>query len=169
MNPSSLGYHTQSRSHARSLPGTVSGQVARPRKPVSENTKHAVLARISQQIKRENQLRKAASSTVESQPVMQIKESKTEPDSEDTKASASSEHFVFATACFDLKRSTGETIAKRGERVMLVYPMRSSNKFEVEMRIKQAKATTGQLSYSWVVIFDEGDGKRFVKDFSVIQ
>ena len=59
-------------------------------------------------------------------------------------------------------------VARQGERVMLVYPMRSDpNTGRVTMRAKTVDAVTGQLSYAWVLVYDPEAGSRAVTDFSL--
>lgn len=63
---------------------------------------------------------------------------------------------------------TDSVVARTGERVMLVYPMRSdSNTGRVTMRAKTVDAVTGQLSYTWVLVYDPESGTRAVTDFAL--
>jgi hypothetical protein len=56
----------------------------------------------------------------------------------------------------------------KGSRLLLAYPMRSTEEEKVLMRMKVADPVTAQLSYQWIVIYDPLSDSRYVGDFSVI-
>jgi len=63
----------------------------------------------------------------------------------------------------------GDVVASRGERVVLVYPMRSEgDDGVVSMRRKSVHPVTGQLSYDWVRVYDPNSETRYVTDFSLL-
>lgn len=80
-------------------------------------------------------------------------------------------HMVYATVTEDgLMSSNGEaTGVKPGERVVLVYPMTSDGDDGiVTMRMKSIHNVTGQLSYTWVRVYDPNTETRYVTDFSLL-
>ena len=80
-------------------------------------------------------------------------------------------HVVYATVTKDgLMNSNGEaTDVKPGERVVLVYPMTSDGDDGiVAMKMKSIHGVTGQLSYTWVRVYDPNTETRYVTDFSLM-
>ena len=79
-------------------------------------------------------------------------------------------HFVYATVAVDrLVEVDGDAspLATRGERVLLVYPMRTRGEEElITMRLKRCNPRNGQLSYHWVVVYDNETAS--VTDFSLL-
>lgn len=79
------------------------------------------------------------------------------------------QHWTYATAVAPLLTEAGEQVAAADDRVLLVYPMRSDpDTGAVLMRLKSVHATTGRLSYEWVVVHDPDASERLVADFSFI-
>lgn len=73
------------------------------------------------------------------------------------------EHWVYGTVLVD---EIGG--AKNGDRVLMVYPMRDDESTEtVQMRMKTAHGQTGQLSYTWVTVYDATDRTRTIGNFSL--
>tara|TARA_B110001452_G_scaffold261407_1_gene260164 strand:+ start:639 stop:887 length:249 start_codon:yes stop_codon:yes gene_type:complete len=69
---------------------------------------------------------------------------------------------MYATALSDLFEEDGEEdgrlVAATGSRVLLVYPQRHDKTTgKVSMRIKTIDEDTGQLKYTWVVVFSGVD------------
>lgn len=80
-------------------------------------------------------------------------------------------HLVYASvAAAGLPSAEGdETVASVGERVVLVYPMRSEeDDGVVTMRKKCVHGVTGQLSYRWVRVYDPNTETRYVTNFSLL-
>lgn len=78
-------------------------------------------------------------------------------------------HFAYATVDGTLLSCDEEVeIFPDGARVVVVYPMRKETDERVSMRVKAINNTTGQLSYTWAIIFDSTKDKRYLKDFSLI-
>ena len=79
-------------------------------------------------------------------------------------------HSVYGTTRTDLTCSeTGNVVAKKGERVMFVYPMQTeSDKGDaVYMRLKTVHKTTAALKYHWVCIYSGVEQELYyVEDFS---
>lgn len=80
-------------------------------------------------------------------------------------------HFVYATCKCDLVdqgNPTGEVVAKKGERVQLVYPMEyGDDDSSVRMCLKRCHPITGQLSYHCVVVYDDVAGHS-MSDFALM-
>ena len=79
--------------------------------------------------------------------------------------------FVYATcACECVDLETQDPIAAKGDRVMLVYPQRSDpDTGRIDMKLKRAHPVTGQLSFSWVTVYDPMiDEAHRMRDFSLI-
>jgi hypothetical protein len=91
---------------------------------------------------------------------------------EDMAALYEESQWVYATARHGLEdEETGEALACAGERVMLVYPMRTdATTGRVSMRLKAVHPTTGALRHAWVAVYDpdaEDDAHR-VNQFSLL-
>lgn len=86
--------------------------------------------------------------------------------------SASEEmHAVYASVTEEglVAVEGGDVVASHGERVVLVYPMRSEgDDGVVTMRRKSVHPVTGQLSYDWVRVYDPNSETRYVTDFSLL-
>jgi hypothetical protein len=73
----------------------------------------------------------------------------------------------------DSSTTTMSPIAKKGESVILLYPMEkvdiTPTHFQYTMRCKTVNKETGQLSVFWVIVYEDIDGKekRYVKEFSL--
>ena len=85
-------------------------------------------------------------------------------------AAAEDHHVVFATVHDRLVSALNgdEILADHGQRVCMVYPMRSEDDSRVSMRLKRAQPSTGQLRYDWVTVYDPNKERRFLQDFSLI-
>lgn len=55
-----------------------------------------------------------------------------------------------------------------GERIMVVYPMKSGEDGVVRMRAKRVHRHTGQLSYEWIDAYDPNTETRYLTDFSLV-
>lgn len=80
-------------------------------------------------------------------------------------------HVVYATVTQDgLMNSNGAaTGVEPGQRVVLVYPMTSDGDDGiVTMKMKSIHKVTGQLSYTWVRVYDPNTETRYVTDFSLL-
>jgi hypothetical protein len=81
-------------------------------------------------------------------------------------------HWVWATAEVDVVAAAdaSRVLARKGERVLLVYPMRSLDAAgRVGMGMKTCNPTTGQLGVEEAVVFDpEADVPRCVSNFSLL-
>ena len=74
-------------------------------------------------------------------------------------------HLVYATAA---SASLGDGV-EAGDRIVLVYPMMEDKESGiVSMRLKRIHSRTGQLSYTWVPVYDANTDVRHVTDFSLI-
>ena len=76
---------------------------------------------------------------------------------------------MYARACVDLvdEDDTSEVAVPEGERAMFVYPMLPHGD-TVRMRVKRVDAVTGQLSYSWVVVYCPLTDERRVLEFTLL-
>ena len=78
-------------------------------------------------------------------------------------------HWTYATARAPLCNDEGEQVVDEESRVLLVYPMNADPETgRVRMRLKSAHAVTGQLSYTWVCVYDPDVAKYLVTDFSLL-
>lgn len=97
-----------------------------------------------------------------------LKETRHEASVEDKNDCATTEHGVWATvSCTLVDASTQNEIATDQTRVYMVYPMRKETDERVSMRVKTVNSVTGQLYYTWVIVFDPFTDKRFLHDFSL--
>lgn len=80
-----------------------------------------------------------------------------------------SSHWVYGTVYGPLLDEHGTTCATPGERVVLVYPMKSdSASGVVRMRLKSVHSRTAQLSLTWVTVYDpERDDPYVVRDYTL--
>ena len=82
-------------------------------------------------------------------------------------------HIVYATvgSTGALRQSDGTVMASAdaGTRVVLVYPMMAdTDDGIVTMRMKSVNPVTGQLTYTWVRVYDPNTETRYVTDFSLV-
>ena len=78
-------------------------------------------------------------------------------------------HGVYATVHRGLIEATSsQRVGEDGDRVFMVYPMRTEANEKISMRLKKVNSVTGQLSYNWVIVFDPSSDERFLKDFALI-
>ena len=77
---------------------------------------------------------------------------------------------VYATAQVALTDEEGAVAASEGERLVLVYPMRTdAGTGRVRMRLKTVHPTTGALKHTWVGVYDpDADTPHLVTDFSLL-
>ena len=101
--------------------------------------------------------------TIEDRPTVRVPAVEREPASVD-------HHIVYATVQDRLVNASDgdETLAEHGQRVCMVYPMRSEDDSRVSMRLKRAQPSTGQLRYDWVTVYDPNKERRFLHNFSLI-
>ena len=78
-------------------------------------------------------------------------------------------HVVYASVTdAGLMTSDGETL-ESAPRIVLVYPMASEgDDGVVTMRMKRVHPVTGQLSYTWIRVYDPNTETRYVTDFSLL-
>ena len=78
-------------------------------------------------------------------------------------------HWVYATVAEDsLRDDAGRHVADPGDSVLLVYPMRRDDDTgRVFMRHRAADPTTGQLTDTWVAVYDAETKRHLVRDFRV--
>ena len=76
-------------------------------------------------------------------------------------------YTVYGIAEDTVCDSTGASLAKKGDAVKLIYPMKKEEERTV-MRLMVVDVVTAQLSYHWIPVFEMVDGKpkRNVSHFS---
>ncbi|MAR05572.1 MAG: hypothetical protein CL862_00490, partial [Cyanobium sp. NAT70] len=91
------------------------------------------------------------------------------PDALSSAAAAETSHFVYATAMDDVEDDDATLVARRGERVMLVYPMTSDLDGRVFMHAKTVDRRTAQLRYSRVCVYSfvHDEEERYFDEFSL--
>lgn len=79
-------------------------------------------------------------------------------------------HWVYATVDTSLRSLEDDSVvASTGQRVLLVYPMADrENDGVVSMRLKAVHPVTGQLSYTWVAVYDSNTKLRSVSNFALV-
>lgn len=79
------------------------------------------------------------------------------------------ENWVYATVADPLVcDETQQEVAPVGCRVLMLYPMsRDADTGLVSMRLKRANAVTGQLTLTWVTVYDSVSDLRHLEDFSL--
>jgi len=146
----SLGFNQNRKHRTSTLPGTVNATAVRETRRSTTTAAASVLFPTTQ------------SSTVPRRrsPAMAILETVSEE-----------VHVVYASVTERglVAVEGGDVVASRGERVVLVYPMRSEgDDGVVSMRRKSVHPVTGQLSYDWVRVYDPNSETRYVTDFSLL-
>ena len=80
-------------------------------------------------------------------------------------------HWVYATATQDVSAYTKPegSVAAAGSRLLLLYPMREEKGGKhVTMRCKTVDNVTGQMDYTWILVYDVDQQIRHVEDFSFL-
>lgn len=173
----SLGFNPNRKMRTTNLPGAVGASVplsrsTTQRQPSSSSSALADAKRVAILAERMQILKKEKTMEEETPPLRKevAKKRKASEEREEEGCDERVDHWVFGTASSPLlDKDTGEEVAKAGERILLVYPMKNDEESgKVHMRVKRANPVTGQLSYSWVVVYDPDTDARNVHDFSMV-
>ena len=153
----SLGFNQLRRPYYTNLPGAVGANVVR-RSPTRRAQPPAPRPVVSLPEK------KAA-------PVKMVAATPPPPPSTTSLATLFEEtQWVYATAQVALTNDADETVASEGDRVVLVYPMRTdASTGRVSMRLKTVHPTTGALAHTWVSVYDpDAETPHLVTGFSLL-
>lgn len=91
------------------------------------------------------------------------------PATTDSREIFDASQWIFGTVSSAqlLDEDTGACVAKTGDRILLVYPMRSDETTgRVTMRMKRVDPHTGALSYARVLVYDPDADESAVAHFS---
>ena len=167
----SLGFNsTTRRSRVTNLPGAVGATLLalnRQARPATRTL--AVSTNLLEARKATNALSNISKRTTVAASVKEETEVREVSYTTTVDGTTAAEHWVYGTALSHLSdANSGEECCSKGARVCLVYPMVKSNSEKIIMKLKLANATTGQIRYQWVDVYDPVTEERFVGDFSFL-
>ena len=166
----SLGYNTMRQPRRTQLPGTVGASVVRSpftangyttRQQAQSGT--PTVSTISSFLAKEKQKETLATNvTTTACSIAKKIENEFDP-------TINVYHSVFATVKTCLKEvDTNKNLAVNGERVLMVYPMRSNESDgTIHMRLKTVHPCSGQLMYNWAIVYNPINQDRSLIEFSL--
>ena len=156
----SLGYSSNNKRHVTNLSGSTGNMFVKARQTKKNDTDVTVRSLLSKMNTNNTNIVSILPTKKEDQPPQPP-----------PPVSNLETHFVYGTAQKDfLDESDGAIICKKGDDIMLVYPMQTNKDTgEVKMRMKKINAHTAQLSYTWIVVYTGfEDDTRLVTDFRLV-
>lgn len=163
----SLGFNTMRAPRVTNLPGSVGASIImrnpqqRPRSKRVDLSETRLANRVMKQVD-------PSMPRLDGNRSVPLKETRYESAVVENDECATTEHAVWATVSSTLVEvGTEDEIATDQTRVYMVYPMRKETDERVSMRVKTVNSVTGQLYYTWVIVFDPVTDERFLHSFSL--
>jgi len=79
------------------------------------------------------------------------------------------QHWAYASALRDIYSydDPERLVGRKGARLLMEYPMKEDTKGKVVlMRCKTVDETTGQMAYTWIVVYETDNSEYCVGDFA---